>query len=156
LVAIVGPTASGKSDLAAFLAEHLGGEIINYDSLQIYRGLDIGTAKSVPRTVPSHLFDILDPAQLFSAGEYARRARESVTQVSGLPILVGGTGFYLRALLEGLFPGPRRNEELRLRLEERSAARLHRLLRRLDVAASSRIHANDKAKLIRALEVCIQ
>jgi len=153
---MVGPTASGKSDLAVFLAERLGGEIVNYDSLQIYRGLDIGTAKSLPQNVPNHLFDILDPTESFSAGEYSRRARDVLAQVKGLPVFVGGTGFYLRALLEGLFPGPRRNEELRERLQRRTSDRLHRLLRRLDRAAASRIHANDKAKLIRALEVCLQ
>lgn len=156
LVAVVGPTASGKSDLAAVLAGRLGGEIVNYDSLQIYRGLDIGTAKSVPQNVRSHLFDILDPTESFSAGEYARRARDVLAQVKGLPVFVGGTGFYLRALLEGLFPGPRRNEELRQRFERRTSDRLHRLLRRLDTAAAARIHQNDKAKLIRALEVCLQ
>jgi tRNA dimethylallyltransferase len=156
IVAVVGPTASGKSDLAVFLAERLGGEIVNYDSLQIYRGLDIGTAKSVPQAVPSHLFDILDPTETFSAGEYARQARDVLAQIKGLPVFVGGTGFYLRALLEGLFPGPRRNEELRERLQRRTSDRLHRLLHRLDAAAAARIHANDKAKLIRALEVCLQ
>jgi len=156
ILAVVGPTASGKSDLATFLAERLGGEIVNYDSLQIYRGLDIGTAKSVPRTVPSHLFNIIDPTESFSAGGYARRAREALANIKGLPVFVGGTGFYLRALLEGLFPGPPRNEQLRERLHQRSSARLHRMLRRLDAAAAARIHANDKAKLVRALEVCLQ
>ncbi len=156
ILAVVGPTASGKSDLAVFLAERLGGEIVNYDSLQIYRGLNIGTAKSVPKSVPSHLFDILDPTETFSAGDYARRARDVLSGIKGLPVFVGGTGFYLRALLEGLFPGPRRNEELRERLERRASDRLHRLLRRMDTAAAARIHSNDKAKLIRALEVCLQ
>lgn len=155
-LAVVGPTASGKSDLAVCLAERMGGEIFNYDSLQIYRGLDIGTAKAVPTTVPSHLFDMLDPTESFSAGEYARRARDVLAQIRGLPVFVGGTGFYLRALLEGLFPGPQRNEELRQRLERRSSDRLHRLLHRVDAAAAARIHVNDKAKLIRALEVCLQ
>ncbi len=156
---MAGPTASGKSALGLFLAERLGGELVNFDSVQVYRGLDVGTAKMVPQTVRGHLFDILEPTELFTAGEYARRARQALEEIRGrgrLPVLVGGTGFYLRALLEGLFPGPQRSEELRRRLERRSAERLHRLLGRLDRAVAGRIHPHDKPKIIRALEVCLQ
>lgn len=159
LLAVVGPTASGKSDLAVYLAEKLGGEILNCDSVQIYRGLDIGAAKAVPRSVPAHLFDILEPTDLFTAGEYARRARAVLEEIRArgrLPVVVGGTGFYLRALLEGLFAGPERNEELRRRLAKRPAERLHRLLARLDPVSAARIHPRDKPKLIRALEVRLE
>jgi len=159
LLAIVGPTASGKSQLALFLAARLGGEIVNCDSLQIYRGFDIGTAKTIAPGVAHHLFDILDPTEDFTAGEYARRATAVVTEIAArrkTPVLVGGTGFYLRALLEGLAPAPERNQELRERLDRRDGARLHRLLSRLDPAVAGRIHPNDKPKIIRALEVCLE
>src|ERR1700757_736010 len=163
LATVVGPTGSGKSALAMCLAEQFGGEIVNCDSLQLYRGFDIGTAKTPPgqrRGVPHHLFDVLMPQESYSAGEYAREARKVIAEIAGrgrLPIVVGGTGFYLRALLEGLFPGPQRSEELRERLRQRSAERrpnyLHSLLSRLDPAAAAAIHANDAPKLIRAIEV---
>jgi tRNA dimethylallyltransferase len=166
LVAIVGPTASGKSALALFLAERLGGEIVNYDSLQLYRHFDIGTAKPPDeerRRAPHHLLDVLEPAQVCSAGEYARQAAGIIGGILGrgrLPVLAGGTGFYLRALLQGLFAGPPRDEQLRQRLRERGRARpsgyLHRLLRRLDPASAARIHANDAPKLIRAIEVSLR
>ncbi len=166
LVAIVGPTASGKSSLALSLAAERCGEIINCDSLQLYRCFDIGTAKPPPEErsrAPHHLLDVLDPRETFTAGEYARRAREVLEEVRGrgrLPILVGGAGFYLRALLEGLFPGPARDEDLRRRLRQRarvrSAAYLHRILRRLDPASAARIHERDVPKLVRAIEVCVQ
>ena len=169
LLAIVGPTASGKSDLALLLAEDLaqrGAEIINCDSVQLYRHFDIGTAKPAPverRGVPHHLLDALDPRETCTAGEYARRARAVLDDLrvrGAVPIFVGGTGFYLRATLEGLFPGPARDDELRRRLArragERSGAYLHRLLRRLDPASASRIHANDAPKMIRAIEVCLR
>jgi tRNA dimethylallyltransferase len=159
LLAVVGPTASGKSDLALFLASRLGGEIVNCDSLQVYRGFDIGTAKAIAPDVPHHLFDILDPLDTFTAGEYARRAAATVTEIAArgrLPVLAGGTGFYLRALLEGLAPAPERNEELRTHLGEHRAMALHRLLRRLDPAVAGRVHPNDKPKIMRALEVCVE
>jgi len=158
LLAVVGPTASGKSDLALFLAERLGGEIVNCDSLQVYRGFDIGTAKVIDEKVPHHLFDILSPSDLFTAGEYARRAAAVIAEIASrgkTPVLAGGTGFYLRALLEGLAPAPERNERLREKLEARYPRRLHRLLKRLDPAAAARIHPHDKPKLIRAIEVCV-
>jgi tRNA dimethylallyltransferase len=164
LVAVVGPTGSGKSDLAIAAAVELDGEIINCDSLQIYSYFDIGTAKlplSERAGIPHHLLDILDAAETFTAGDYARKAREvlkQVTQRGKLPVIVGGTGFYLRALLEGLFAGPVRHEALRERLyarEGRRAGSLHRLLRRFDPVAAGRIHHNDIKKLVRALEVCL-
>jgi tRNA dimethylallyltransferase len=162
LPVVVGPTGSGKSDLAIRLAQAIGGEIVNCDSLQIYRGFDIGTAKVPPADragVPHHLIDIVEPAQLFTAGDYAAAARAILNDITGrgaVPIVVGGTGFYLRALLDGLFQGPPRSDELRTRLVERESRRagsLHRILSRLDPTAAARIHANDKNKTIRALEV---
>ena len=163
LVAVLGPTASGKSDLGLRLAERVGGEIVNYDSVQLYRGFDIGSAKTPPaerRGIPHHLIDILDPREKTSAGDYARRARVTLAEIASrgkTPILVGGTGFYLRAALEGLFEGPGRDESLRARLERSARLRgerhLHRLLRRLDPEAASLIHERDVPKIIRALEV---
>jgi tRNA dimethylallyltransferase len=164
LVAIVGPTGSGKSDLALCIAEQFSGEIVNCDSLQVYRHFDIGTAKlslSERRGIPHHLIDILDPNELFTAGEYARLARETIAAISArgkLPILAGGTGFYLRALLDGLFEGPSRDQILRDRLaarEARHAGSLHRLLTRFDSATAQRIHPHDVPKVTRALEVCL-
>ena len=144
------------------LAEQFGGEIVNCDSLQLYRGFDIGTAKtpaSHRRGIPHHLFDVLTPQESYSAGEYAREARKVIAEISGrarLPVVVGGTGFYLRALLEGLPVLPGRDERLRERLLERERLRprsLHRLLTRLEPGAATRIHANDVQKTMRALEV---
>jgi tRNA dimethylallyltransferase len=164
LVAIVGPTGSGKSDLAVRVAEEFGGEVVNCDSIQLYRYLDIGSAKLPPserRGIPHHLIDVLDPDEIFTAGEYARRGRAilaDITRRGRLPVVAGGTGFYLRALLEGLFRGPTRDEALRARLTEREARRpgsLHRLLRRFDRAAAKRIHEKDVPKVVRALEVCL-
>lgn len=162
LAAVVGPTGSGKSALALCLAQQFGGEIVNCDSLQLYRGFDIGTAKTPPgerRGIPHHLFDVLTPQESYSAGEYAREARKVIAEIAGrgrLPIVVGGTGFYLRALLEGLPVLPSRDERLRERLLERERLRpgsLHRLLSRLEPGAAARIHANDVQKTMRALEV---
>jgi len=159
---VLGPTGSGKSDLAIHIAQALGGEIINCDSLQLYRGFDIGTAK-VPekerRGIPHHLIDILDPGELFTAGDYARVAREALLAIAGrqkLPVVVGGTGLYLRALLEGLSPAPARDAAIRARLvlrEKKRPGSLHRILSRLDTSAAVRIHRNDVKKIIRALEV---
>jgi len=162
LPVVVGPTGSGKSDLAIHIALTVGGEIVNCDSLQVYRGFDIGTAK-VPAAerqgIPHHLIDIIGQDQLFTAGDYARVATSALRQIAErgrIPIVAGGTGFYLRALLDGLFPGPSRDETLRTRLEDREATRsgsLHRILKRLDPPAAARIHPNDKNKTMRALEV---
>ena len=164
LVAVAGPTGSGKSELSLRLAEEFHGEIINCDSLQVFRHFDIGTAKlSMPerRGIPHHLIDIIDPNELFTAGEYARLARETIGDISRrqrLPIVTGGTGFYLRALLDGLFAGPSRDDELRARLaarERRRPGSLHRLLSRLDAEAACKIHPNDVPKVTRAMEVCL-
>jgi tRNA dimethylallyltransferase len=165
LVAILGPTASGKSALAVTLAQRFDGEIVSCDSVAVYRYFEIGTAKPSQQQralVPHHLLDVAEPGEPFTAGEYSRRARAAIQEIARrgkLPIIVGGTGLYLRALLEGLFPGPERSEELRERLrarvEQRGSAHLHRILERLDPTAAGRIHANDAAKLIRAIEVCL-
>ncbi len=165
LVVIIGPTASGKTALSLALAERFHGEIVNCDSVAIYREFDLGTAKPTSSErvrAPHHLLDCVSPASHITAGEYARQARKVLEEIKArehLPIVAGGTGLYLRALLEGLFPGPQRSEELRERLRELAASRgsnyLHRLLRRLDRAAAEKIHANDTPKLIRAVEVCL-
>jgi tRNA dimethylallyltransferase len=165
LVVILGPTASGKTALSLAIAEKFQGEIVNCDSVAMYREFDVGTAKPSPAErarAPHHLFDFVDPTLFMTAGEYARLARQKLNEISTrkhLPIVVGGTGLYLRALLEGLFPGPQRSEELRERLRERVATRgssyLHRILSRLDAVAAEKIHANDAPKIIRAIEVCL-
>jgi tRNA dimethylallyltransferase len=148
------------------MAERFGGEIVSCDSVAIYREFEIGTAKPSAEDrarAPHHLIDILDPEEQMTAGEYSRVGREVLEQIQQrgkLPIVVGGTGFYLRALLEGLFEGPERSDELRARLREiegeRGAEYVHRILGRLDKAAADRIHANDVPKVIRAIEVCLQ
>jgi tRNA dimethylallyltransferase len=161
LIAVVGPTGSGKSDLAVELAAAFRGEIVNCDSVQLYRYLDIGTAKTPLRDrrgIPHHLIDVLDPDQIFTAGDYAHAARSVLSEITRrgyIPIVTGGTGFYFRALTAGLFEAPSRDEKLRHTLTQRTPARLHRLLQRLDPAAASRIHPNDSKKVVRALEVCI-
>ena len=165
LVVILGPTASGKTALSLALAEKFDGEIVNCDSVAMYREFNIGTAKPSPAErarAPHHLFDYVDPTQDVTAGEYARQARQVLLEIESrgrLPIVVGGTGLYLRALLEGLFPGPERSEELRGRLRQRAehwgSQYLHRMLLRLDRATAEKIHPNDSPKLIRAIEVCL-
>ncbi|MGA9391806.1 MAG: tRNA (adenosine(37)-N6)-dimethylallyltransferase MiaA [Candidatus Sulfotelmatobacter sp.] len=165
LVVVLGPTASGKTALSLALAERLHGEIVNCDSVAMYRDFNVGTAKptaSERALVPHHLLDCVAPSEYITAGEYARQARQVLAEIKErehLPILVGGTGLYLRALLDGLFPGPQRSEELRDRLREGAASRrpgyLHRVLCRLDRPAAEKIHANDTPKLIRAIEVCL-
>jgi len=165
LVVVLGPTGSGKTALSLAIAEGFDGEIVNCDSVAVYREFDIGTAKpsAADRArAPHHLFDFVDPREYMTAGEYCRRARLVLSEINArhhLPIVVGGTGLYLRALFEGLFPGPQRSEELRERLRERAAGRgsayLQRILRRIDPAAAGKIHANDMPKLIRAIEVCL-
>jgi len=164
-VVILGPTGSGKTALSLHLAEQFGGEIVSCDSVAVYRGMDLGTAKpslEERARVPHHLIDVAYPDQPFTAGEYSRRARAALGEIAArgrLPIVSGGTGLYLRALTDGIFPGPARQHDLRQRLE-RSHARhaagwLHRVLGRLDPVSAARIHANDTAKLIRAIEVCV-
>jgi tRNA dimethylallyltransferase len=165
LVVIVGPTGSGKTALSLAFAGRFRGEIVNCDSVAMYREFEIGTAKPTlaeRSQATHHLLDFVDPTGYITAGEYARQGREVLQEIKlreVLPIVVGGTGLYLRALLEGLFAGPQRSEELRERLregaEERGSAYLHRMLQRLDPAAAEKIHANDLPKLVRAIEICL-
>ena len=165
LVVVLGPTASGKTALSMALAGRFHGEVVNCDSVATYREFEIGTAKPSPAErarAPHHLLDIVDPTGYITAGEYARLARQALAETrsrGNVPIVVGGTGLYLRALLDGLFPGPQRSEELRERLRQRversGADYLHRMLRRLDPDAAVKIHGNDIPKLIRAIEVCL-
>ncbi len=164
-ILILGPTGSGKTALSLSLAERFGGEIVSCDSVAVYRGMDVGTAKPSPEErarVPHHLIDVVDPDEPFTAGAYSRAARTLLTEIAArgrLPIVTGGTGLYLRALTDGLFAGPGRQEDLRARLrrisERHGPGWLHRLLVRLDPPSAGRIHANDTAKLIRAVEVCL-
>ena len=163
VVAILGPTATGKSALALELAGRHRGEIINCDSTAVYRGFDIGTDKVAAadrRGIPHHLIDIVDPTAEYTAAHYARDASRIVREVharGGLPFVVGGTGFYYRALTRGLFPGPGRDAALRQRLtdvgERRGIAFLHRLLRRVDRESAERIQPRDLKRIVRALEV---
>ena len=165
LVAILGPTATGKSALGIALARRLGGEIVSCDSTAVYRGFDIGTDK-VPEAerggVPHHMIDVADPLEEYSAARYARDASAVIRGISArgsLPILVGGTGFYYRALTRGFFPGPSRDAPLRARLERiarrRGPERLHALLARIDPASAARVHVRDLKRIVRALEVYV-
>jgi len=165
LLAIVGPTATGKSALAIAMAERFGGEVVSCDSTAVYRGFDIGTDKVPPaeqRGIPHHLVDVVDPTEEYSAARYAREAAaviRGITARGRLPILAGGTGFYYRALTRGLFEGPSRDEALRRRLERVAAVkgpeRLHRWLARIDPLSAERIAVNDVKRAVRALEVWI-
>jgi tRNA dimethylallyltransferase len=165
LLVVCGPTASGKTALALALAERFAGEIVSCDSVAVYRGMEIGTAKpslAERALVPHHLIDIFTPGQPCTAGDYSRLAREAIAGIAQrgrTPIVAGGTGLYLRALLDGLFSAPQRDEPLRQRLRARGGSRgpahLHRILTRLDPAAARLIHANDTPKLIRAIEVTL-
>jgi tRNA dimethylallyltransferase len=181
LIVIAGPTGAGKTSLALDIAvpfdpaatsHHLAsplaptasprGEIVNCDSLQLYRNFDVGTAKTpvaARRNIPHHLFDVLEPANGYSAGDYARLARQAIAEIAArgrMPIVVGGAGFYLRALLQGLPDLPSRDETLRARLQTREQRRpgsLHRLLTRLEPATAGHIHPRDVQKTIRAVEI---
>jgi tRNA dimethylallyltransferase len=165
LVAVVGPTATGKSALGIALAKRFGGEIVSCDSTAVYRGFDIGTDKvplSGQQDIPHHLVDVVDPLEEYSAARYARDAAAVIRDISGrgrLPILVGGTGFYYRALTRGLFEGPSRDETLRRRLERiagrRGHERLHGWLAKVDPASAERIKSADVKRVVRALEVWI-
>jgi tRNA dimethylallyltransferase len=163
-VILLGPTGSGKTVLSLALGERFGGEIVSCDSVAVYRGMDLGTAKPPAEErarLPHHMIDIVDPDHPFTAGEYSRCARAALREIAArgkLPIVTGGTGLYLRALVEGIFAGPGRQAELRERLQRSRRNHgnewLHRLLKRLDPDSATRIHANDTSKLIRAIEVC--
>lgn len=163
LVAVVGPTASGKSALAVALALRFGGEVVSCDSTAVYRGIDIGTDKvsgDERRGVPHHLIDVAGPGEVYSAARYAADAGAVIHDIDArgrLPVLAGGTGFYYRALVRGLFPGPARDEALRARLDRvadrRGVESLHRWLTRVDVASARRIQPRDRKRLVRALEV---
>jgi len=165
IVAVVGPTASGKSALGVWLAERLGGEVVACDSTQLYRGFDIGTAKpslAARHGIPHHLLDVLSPTEEATAGGYAQMALpvlEDLRQRGHLPIFTVGSGLYLRALLEGLADLPQRSEGLRKRLRSSAAIHtqgyLHRMLERLDPASARKIARNDEQKLIRAIEICL-
>ena len=163
VLAVLGPTASGKSALGLALADTYGGEIINCDSTAVYRGFDIGTDKlsiEQRRGIPHHLIDIADPTEVYTAAQFARDAERAIRDIHArgkVPILVGGTGFYYRALTRGLFPGPGADPQLRARLERIAAKqgpeRLHRLVQRIDPESAGRIMPRDLKRLVRALEV---
>jgi len=163
IVCIVGQTAVGKSAMAIELARKIGAEIVSADSMQIYRGLDILSAKPSPaerQAIPHHLIDIAGPGEQFDVARYVRLAREAVADIRGrgrMPLVVGGSGMYVRALLDGIFAGPGRDAVLRDRLErevaEEGLAPLHERLKKLDPEAGARIHPHDKKRIIRALEV---
>ena len=165
LIVILGPTGSGKTALSLALAEQFAGEIVSCDSIAVYREFQIGTAKPSKQErarIRHHMIDVAAPAEEFTAGDYARSARKIITEISqrgSLPIVAGGTGLYLRALIDGLFEGPSRSEQLRIRLRRRADQKtiehLHRVLSRLDPEAAAKIHPNDTPKLIRAIEVCL-
>jgi tRNA dimethylallyltransferase len=163
VVAVLGPTATGKSALALAIAERHNGEIVNCDSTAVYRGFDIGTDKIAPadrRGIPHHLIDIVEPTDDYTAAQFARDAASVIREVHArgrLPILAGGTGFYFRALTRGLFPGPAKDAALRARLESiaerRDVTLLHRMLRKVDPESALRIQPRDLKRLVRALEV---
>jgi tRNA dimethylallyltransferase len=165
LIVLVGPTASGKTSLALRLAEEFNGEIVSCDSVAVYREMEIGTAKPSREEralIQHHMIDIVWPDEACTAGDYSRQAREALTGITErghLPIVAGGTGLYLRALIDGLFPAPPQKPGQRERLRNlattRGPAYLHRLLTRLDTAAAAAIHVNDVSKVIRAIEVSL-
>ncbi len=159
LIVIVGPTAGGKSELAVALAQRLGGEVISADAMQVYRGMEAGTAKpsaALRQGAVHHLLDIAEPTQRFTVADWLRRAEPIVQALLGAqrwPIVVGGTNLYIKALLEGMFEGPSQDERIRAELETLENEQLHQRLRRVDPAAAERIHVNDRKKMVRAIEV---
>ena len=163
VLAVLGPTASGKTALSLALADRYHGEIINCDSTQVYRGFDIGTDKlaiEARRGIPHHLIDIAEPTEIYTAAQFAKDAARQIREIHArrhLPIVVGGTGFYYRALTRGLFPGPGADHTLRARLDRvadrRGVESLHRMLGRIDPASAGRIMPRDRKRLVRALEV---
>ncbi|HZU11149.1 MAG TPA: tRNA (adenosine(37)-N6)-dimethylallyltransferase MiaA [Pseudacidobacterium sp.] len=165
LIVLPGPTASGKTSLSLHLAERYNGEVVSCDSVAVYRDMEIGTAKPVKadrERLPHHLIDVVAPTEHYTAGDYSRDARRALKEIAArghVPIVTGGTGFYLRALLDGLFAGPQRSESLRERLKlsgkKHGRGWLYKVLMRLDPRSAERIHPNDTPKLIRAIEVCI-
>ena len=164
-VILLGPTGSGKTALSLALADSFHGEIVSCDSVAVYRGMELGTAKPTLEErarAPHHLIDVTTPDRGFTAGEYCRLGRQTLHDIAArnrLPIVTGGTGLYLRALTEGLFAGPERQdalrEQLRTKAQKRGSVWLHRILTRLDPSTAARIHANDTPKMIRAIEVCL-
>lgn len=160
---LAGPTASGKSALGLQLAEQIGGEIVSLDSMAIYRGMDIGTAKPTPdeqQQVPHHLLDVIDPDAEFSTARYVELARQACEQIvlrNRRPLFVGGTGLYLRAILRGVFEGPPADWEFRQNLMEQAAGQppdwLLRQLTQIDPTTAARLHGNDTRRLVRALEI---
>jgi tRNA dimethylallyltransferase len=166
VLAVLGPTATGKSALAIAIAQRIGGEIVSCDSTAVYRGFDIGTDKVPPEArggIPHHLIDIVDPRDEYTAADYARDAARVIAEIHArgrVPIVTGGTGFYYRALTRGLFPGPGKDPGLRERLgrtaDRRGTAFLWRMVRRFDPASAARIQPGDRRRLIRALEVFFQ
>jgi len=165
LIVLVGPTASGKTTLALRLAEAFNGEIVSCDSVAVYREMEIGTAKPTREEralIQHHMIDVAWPDEACTAGDYSRQAREALTGITErgrLPIVAGGTGLYLRALIDGLFPAPPQKPGQRERLRKlattKGPAYLHRLLTRLDTTAAAAIHVNDVSKVIRAIEVSV-
>ena len=161
LLVILGPTGSGKTALSIALGQHFAGEIVSCDSVAVYQGLEIGSAKPSREQrslLPHHLLDVVAPDAFYTAGDYARAARAAIADIAlrgRMPIVTGGTGLYLRALLLGLSPGPQRSAALRDRLQQKPPATLFKILKRLDPASAARIHANDVAKVIRAIEVTL-
>jgi tRNA dimethylallyltransferase len=156
IVVILGPTASGKSAVAMALARQLGAQILSADSMQVYRGMDVGTAKPTPAEqaeVRHHLIDVVDPDQPFTVARFVEMADEVIRDAHAPLIVTGGTPLYYKALFEGLFGGPAADEDVRQRLRALPGEELHRRLSEVDPAAASRIHANDAKRLIRALEV---
>lgn len=159
LIVIVGPTAVGKSQSAVELAKRIEGEIVSCDSRQVYKYLDIGTAKLTKeerRKTPHHLIDIIEPDEEFNAFLYARKAHKAISEIQGkkkIPILVGGSGLYVRAVINGIFPGAGKNDKIRKRLRKFSSNTLYRKLKKVDSEIASRFHPHDRVRIIRALEV---